>query len=557
MNTKQNLEKAEWLLTSWNKKTSYPETNRLDVLVTAEDLRAAVSTMHDAKWGYLSAITGVDLGVESGELEALYHFCDGPAITTLKVHLPRVGDACLPTIEDIIPAACFFERELSETVGFQISGAKSMDRLFIPDDWPEGVYPMRADFKIEQAAPVEGRYTEEIPDEGVVRGNTFVVPIGPQHPALKEPGHFEFTVDGEIVTAARMRLGYAHRGIEKAAESRNWIQNLYLFERVCGICSHVHTMAYAAGVEKLAQVEVPMRAQAIRQIVAGLERIHSHLLWLGVAAHEAGFDTLFMYSWRDRETVMNLLEQVTGNRVNYSANVLGGVKCDIGLEQAKVIKQGLDFLEVRIRHYLEVVTTDAMFLNRTRNVGTITREEAERFGLLGPTARASGLVRDVRVEAPYGAYTRFPISAVTATNGDLEARCEVRLNELLVSCFAIRTLIDNLPEGPLTVKVPRKIPAGETISRVEAPRGELFYYIKSAGGENPARVHVRTPSLCNWVSVLEKAVGRQLADVPMLIAGMDPCFSCNDRVVTVKHTNGQKTWSWKQLREYGIEYYKR
>lgn len=557
MNIEQNLQTAEELLTAWNKESTHPESNRLDVLITAEDLRPAVTALHEGRWGYLSAITGLDLGVESGQLEALYHFCNGAAITSLKVHLPRMGEACLPTIEDIIPPATFFEREMRETVGFQFTGAKNMDRLFIPDDWPEGVYPMRADFKIEQAKPVEGRRADELPDEGVVGGNTFVVPIGPQHPALKEPGHFEFTVDGEIVTAARMRLGYAHRGIEKAAESRNWIQNLYLFERVCGICSHVHTMAYALGVEKLANVEVPMRAQAIRQIVAGLERIHSHLLWLGVAAHEAGFDTLFMYSWRDRETVMNLLEQVTGNRVNYSANVLGGVKCDIGLEQAKLIKEGLDFLETRIRHYLEVVTTDAMFLNRTRGVGTITFDEAERFGLLGPTARASGLVRDVRVEAPYGAYTRFPISAVTAVNGDLEARCEVRLNELLVSCFAIRTLIDNLPEGPLTVKMPRKIPAGETISRVEAPRGELLYYIKSAGGENPARVHVRTPSLCNWVSVLEKAVGRQLADVPMLIAGMDPCFSCNDRVVTVRHTGQQKTWSWKQLREYGIEYYKR
>jgi NADH-quinone oxidoreductase subunit D len=557
MNIEQNLQNAEKLLTAWNKETAHPESNRLDVLVTADDLRPAVTTLHDAHWGYLSAITGLDLGVESGQLEALYHFCSGPAITTLKVHLPRTNDACLPTIEDIIPPATFFERELHETVGFQISGVKSMARLFIPDDWPENIYPMRADFKLEQAQPIAEHAIGDIPEEGILGGNTFVVPIGPQHPALKEPGHFEFTVDGEIVTAARMRLGYAHRGIEKAAQSRNWIQNLYLFERVCGICSHVHTIAYAMGVEKLAQVEVPARAQAIREIVAGLERIHSHLLWLGVAAHEAGFDTLFMYSWRDRETVMNLLEQLTGNRVNYSANILGGVKCDVGREQAKAIKEGLNFLETRIRHYLEVVTTDAMFLNRTRNVGTITCDEAERFGLLGPTARASGLLRDVRIEAPYGSYSRFPISAVTAINGDLEARCEVRLNELLVTCFAIRALIDNLPEGPLTVKMPRKIPAGETISRVEAPRGELFYYIKSAGGEYPARIHVRTPSLCNWVSVLEKAVGRQLADVPMLIAGMDPCFSCNDRVVTVRHSGGQKAWSWKQLREYGIEYYNR
>jgi NADH-quinone oxidoreductase subunit D len=513
--------------------------------------------LHNARWGYLSAITGLDLGPASDQMEAMYHICYGAAITTLRIRSPRI-DPALPTIEDIIPPATFFERELHETLGFKIAGTKSNDRLFIPDDWPDDVFPLRADFSIEQAKPVEGRHVDEVLEAGVVGGNTFVVPIGPQHPALKEPGHFEFSVDGEIVTAARMRLGYAHRGIEKAAESRNWIQNLYLFERVCGICSHTHALAYCLGVEKLAQVEVSARAQAIRELVAGLERIHSHLLWLGVAAHEAGFDTLFMYSWRDRETVMNLLEQVTGNRVNYSANVLGGVKCDIGLEQATAIKDGLNYLETRIRHYLQVVTTDTMFLNRTRGIGTISFAEAEEFGLLGPTARASGLVRDVRVEAPYGAYKQFPISAVTETNGDLEARCVVRLNELLVSCFAIRAIIDNLPAGPLTVKMPRKIPAGEAISRVEAPRGELFYYIKSNGTENPSRIHVRTPSLCNWVSVLEKAVGRQLADVPMLIAGMDPCFSCNDRLITtVNQAGGRKTWSWTELRERGIEYYKK
>lgn len=558
MNAEQNLQQAEQLLASWTRETSRPEANRLDICIGVDDLRPAVKTLHDAHWGYLSAITGLDLGPESGQLEALYHFCNVAAITTLRLRLPRLQEAVLPTIEDIIPPAAFFERELHEMLGFRINGATSNERLFISDDWPENVFPLRQDFSIEQAKPVEGRQAAELPEAGVVGGSTFVVPIGPQHPALKEPGHFEFTVDGEIVTAARMRLGYAHRGIEKAAESRNWIQNLYLFERVCGICSHTHALAYCLGVEKLAQVEVTARAQAIRELVAGMERIHSHLLWLGVAAHQAGFDTLFMYSWRDRETVMNLLEQLTGNRVNYSANVLGGVKCDIGLEQARAIKEGLNYLETRINHYLEVVTTDTMFLNRTRGIGTITREESEEFGLLGPTARASGLLRDVRVEAPYGAYRQFPVSGVTETNGDLEARCVVRLKELLVTCFAIRAILDNLPVAPLTVKMPRKVPAGETISRVEAPRGELFYYIKSNGGEKPARIHVRTPSLCNWVSVLEKAVGRQLADVPMLIAGMDPCFSCNDRLITtVGRTGARKTWSWTELRQHGIDHYKR
>lgn len=556
MNIEQTLQSAEKILAPWNKETLHPEADRVDVVVHVDDLRAATTAMHESHWGYLSAITGMDMGTEAGQLEALYHFCNGRAITSLRVRVPRENPA-IPSIADILPPATFFERELAETLGFKVSGLDESDRLFIPDDWPLDVYPLRADFAVEQAVPVTHMQEEDIPDEGMLTGNTFVIPIGPQHPALKEPGHFQFTVDGEIVTGAKMRLGYAHRGIEKAAESRSWYQNLYLFERVCGICSHTHAMAFCLGAERLAQVEAPPRAQAIRELVAGLERIHSHLLWLGVAAHEAGFDTLFMYSWRDRETVMNLLELVTGNRVNYSANVLGGVKCDIGPEQASKIKEGVDYLETRIRHYLEVVTTDAMFLNRTRGIGTITAAEAEKFGLLGPTARASGLMRDVRIEAPYGAYAHYPVSLVTRTNGDLEARCEVRLEELLVTCFAIRAILDNMPEGPLTARMPRKIPAGETIARVEAPRGELLYYIKSNGGENPARVHVRTPSLCNWVSVLEKAVGRQLADVPMLIAGMDPCFSCNDRLVTVVRPQGSETLSWTQLREYGIEYYRR
>lgn len=555
MNIEQTLQQAETFLSAWNKEALHPDSTRLDVVIVADDLRAATRAMHDSHWGYLSAITGLDLGLASGQLEVLYHFCSGPAITTLRIRQPRDTEAVIPSIADIIPPASFFERELHEMLGFTVTGLNNSERLFLPDDWPDEVYPMRADFSIEQAAPVTGRHADELPEAGLVGENTFVVPIGPQHPALKEPGHFEFTVEGEIVIGARMRLGYAHRGLEKAAEKRNWIQNLYLFERVCGICSHTHAMAYAMGVEKLAGVEVPMRAHTIRELIAGLERVHSHLLWLGVAAHEAGFDTLFMYSWRDRETVMDLLEQVTGNRVNYSANVLGGVKCDIGPEQIKAIKEGLNYLEERVRHYLEIVTTDVMFLQRTRGVGKISYEEAVEFGLLGPTARASGLVRDIRVEAPYGAYVHFPVSAVTETAGDLEARFEVRLKELLVSCFTMRTIVDNIPEGPLTVRVPRKIPAGEVISRMEAPRGELFYYIKSNGGENPARIHVRTPSLCNWVSVLEKAVGHQLADVPMLIAGMDPCFSCNDRLVTVARPGDRRTLAWNELREYGIKYY--
>jgi NADH-quinone oxidoreductase subunit D len=362
----------------------------------------------------------------------------------------------------------------------------------------------------------------------------FIIPIGPQHPALKEPAHFEFTVDGETVTSATVRFGYVHRGLEKGAENRNWTQALYLLERVCGICSHAHSTVYALGVEKLAKVPAPPRAQAIRQILLELERIHSHMLWVGVAAHEAGFETLFMYSWRDRETVMDILESFTGNRVNYSANVLGGVKYDLGAPQADSIRRGLDYLEDRLHYYMKIVTNDESFLRRTRGVGTMTTAQAEELGAIGPVARASGVARDLRVDAPYLLYDQFAVTIVLGSAGDLQARFVVRIQELFESVRVIRELINNLPEGELSVRFPRRIPEGETISRIEAPRGGLFYFIKSDGGENPVRVKVRTPSLRNFMSVLVGSVGHQLADVPMILSGIDPCFSCNDRMIVVR-----------------------
>ncbi|HEX7976259.1 MAG TPA: NADH-quinone oxidoreductase subunit C [Anaerolineales bacterium] len=408
------LAAGQALVASWAKDPANPEPNRLDVSVTPGELLEAVRALVERHWGYLSAITGLDLGAEAAQLEVLYHFCSGPAVLTLRVRLPYAG-ACLPSVCGLLPAASLYERELMEMFGVTVTGTPNPTRLFLPDDWPDGVYPLRKSFNPQETLRRE-IVTGSLDEPG--QPGKFVIPIGPQHPALKEPGRFEFTVDGEIVTAASVRLGYVHRGIEKACEQRNWTQDLYLLERICGICSHHHAYAYSLAVEQLAHVEAPPRAQAIRELVAGLERIHSHLLWLGVAAHEAGFDTLFMYSWRDRETVMDILEALTGNRVNYSANVLGGVKCDVDARQHKTMHTGLDYLEKRASHYLEIVTTDAAFLQRTRGVGTTTYEQAQLLGIIGPTARASGLTRDIRVEAPYGSYTHFPISVVTETAGE-------------------------------------------------------------------------------------------------------------------------------------------
>jgi len=554
MSTDVALQQAESLLAGLGKGTAKPEPNRLDVVIEASDLIAATTALRGARWGYLATLTGVDLGKEANQIEALYHLCEGDAIVTLRVRVPRAGGA-VPSVYALHPNAMFFERELMEMFGVTVTGLADTSHLFLPDGWPDETYPLLKDTDVQAAAKqVKG---SEPPEPGR-QGDRFIVPVGPQHPALKEPGHFEFAVDGELVTGATVRLGYVHRGIERACEQQNYTQNLYLTERVCGICSHSHANAYVNGVEKLAGVQATPRAQAIRQLVACLERIHSHYLWLGVAAYEAGFETLLMYSWRDREIVMDVLEQMTGNRVNYSASVLGGVKFDVTSAHAQAIRHGMDKIEERTRHYLHVVTSDTSFLSRARGIGVTSKEEADAMGLLGPTLRAAGVTRDVRVDAPYGSYKQFPVKAVVDSAGDLAARFKVRMEEALESVRVIRTILDGLPEGDLTVKMPRKIPAGETISRFEAPRGELFYYIKSNGTDKPERVKIRTPSICNWIFVLKKAVGAQMADVPPLLAGIDPCFSCNDRTIVINRPrHGRQVLTWEELRRQAITHTRR
>lgn len=384
------------------------------------------------------------------------------------------------------------------------------------------------------------------------------IPVGPQHPALKEPESFSLTLEGEQVVDAEAKLGYNHRGIEKACESRNYIQDIYLLERVCGICSHSHSTCFVQAVEEIAGVEVPARAKFIRTIVAELERIHSHLLWLGVAAHEVGFDTLFMYSWRDRELVMDILALISGNRVNYGMNTLGGVRRDIDKEESRKILDYIKNLTERTEYYIKLATNEPTFTGRLAGVGKLSREKALELGAVGPTARGSGIDFDIRRDDPYAAYGQIPFKVITDNHADVLGRTIVRVFELLESYKMIKYLIQNLPEGPLTVKVPRKIPAGEAISRYEAPRGEDIHYVRSNGTEIPERVHLRAPTLANLASIREMLKGGYLADVPIVIAAIDPCFSCTDRSIqVVQRGKGSEIMNWGQLRAYSIDWYKK
>jgi NADH-quinone oxidoreductase subunit D len=385
------------------------------------------------------------------------------------------------------------------------------------------------------------------------------IPIGPQHPALKEPESFDVTIEGERIVRMNAKLGYNHRGIEKACEQRTYTNCLYLIERICGICSHSHATAFTQCVEEIAGLQVPKRALYIRTLVGELERIHSHLLWLGVAGHEIGFDTLLMYTWRDREVVMDLLAALTGNRVNYGINTLGGVRRDVSLEQAAEILKGVDILEERTKYYIQLATEDVTLAKRLSAVGSLSHEDAVHLGSVGPVARASNVDQDVRRDDPYAAYGEMDFKVITDTHCDVYGRVLVRVGELMESYKIIRQVLANLPEGPITVKAPRKIPVGEAVTRYEAPRGEDLHYVRANGTDKPERVKVRAPTLANVQAVGKMLENNYLADVTIVIAAIDPCFSCTDRMIVTRDPNGGDAglMDWKSLRTYSIEWYKK
>jgi len=388
----------------------------------------------------------------------------------------------------------------------------------------------------------------------------FLIPVGPQHPALKEPENFLFKVEGEYVVDVEPRLGYNHRGIEKAMESRTYIQNLYLIERICGICSNAHQTCYTLNVEEVLGMEIPERAKYIRVFMAELERIHSHLLWLGVAAHEIGFDTLFFYIWRDREVVMDLLEMVSGNRVNYAMPTIGGVRRDIPSDKIPQYKKMLKILEERTKYYKEVAAKEQTILNRTVGVGVLKKADAVRLSATGPNLRSCGVAKDARVDTPYLVYDQIPFNVITYDGGDQLAQILVRVDEVLESVKICEYCLDHLPDGPIREKFSPlgRVPEGEAVNFVEAQRGEDIHYLQSRGGDKPYRYKIRAPTLANIPSLIERLKGGYIADIPIVLAGIDPCFSCTDRMTFID-IEKEKTWEMTgdQLRRYGIEWYNR
>lgn len=357
---------------------------------------------------------------------------------------------------------------------------------------------------------------------------SYTIPIGPYHPALEEPYKIEVQCEGETVRAAVLQIGFNFRAIEWLAERRNYIQNIALVERVCGICSGIHTLTFCLAVERLAEVTVPERAQYIRVIISELERLHSHILWAGVAAEVMGFHTLFMTCFNIRERIMDVLEAISGNRVNYAMNCIGGVNRDITDPEA--ISSAVRAFEQELtRTLIPIFTGDPTVRARCVGVGLMSREQAVAWGAVGPTARASGVLQDIRRAAPYCVYDRLEFETPVESSGDVLARIVVRALEMVQSCRLIKQALREMPAGPISGSAFVEVPSGEAVARTEATRGELFYYVASNGSDVPLRVKVRTPSFANMPTVRLMVQGATLADAPLIQASIDPCYACTDR----------------------------
>ncbi|MDD5382473.1 MAG: nickel-dependent hydrogenase large subunit [Candidatus Margulisbacteria bacterium] len=360
-----------------------------------------------------------------------------------------------------------------------------------------------------------------------------LIPIGPYHPLLEEPEFFKFYVEGEKIVDAEVRIGYNHRGIEKLAESKTYDQDPFLVERICGICSTSHPFAFVRAAEDVAGIQIPERAEYIRTIIGDLERIHSHLLWVGLAGHFIGYNTVFMWAWKYREPVLDIFEAISGNRNHYGMFKVGGVRRDIKDSDIPALLKAIDEVEKFCSMLTKAVMDDPVIQARLKGIGILKKQDAIDLSVVGPVARASGVAIDVRKDHPYAAYDRIDWNIIVTESGDIFDKAAVRLLETLESVKIIRQCLKQMPKGPIDADI-REVGVGEGIGQHEAPRGEVFHYIRANGTNFPERHKIRAPSFMNVPSFKKTVIGESIADAALITAAVDPCYCCTERMAVVE-----------------------
>jgi Ni,Fe-hydrogenase III large subunit/Ni,Fe-hydrogenase III component G len=509
------------------------------VRVTPEVMVAAADCISNELGGRFLITSGTDQRPLSGDFGVahIFSFDKEKLFLTLVASVNSEAPA-IDAITPRVPGAAWAEREMQDLVGIKARNHPDPRRLVLADDWPEGVHPLRKEYRYNMKPPaVEGARPQLLdPPEGAS-----VLPIGPFFPVLEEPTYLRLFVEGETVVGCDYRGFYNHRAIEKMGDDElTYNQIPFIAERICGICGFIHSTCYCQTVEEAAGIEVPARARFIRSIMLELERVHSHLLWTGIAGHILGFDTILMQTWRIREPVMWLCEKISGNRKTYGMNLVGGVRRDIPREVHGELLEALDKVHTETAAVVDAVVGDSSLLMRLQGNGPLPEDTARAICVVGPTARGSNRDIDARIDHPYAAYPEIGVEIKVQPGCDSLARTLVRLEETLESIREIREGLRMMPEGPLQTPIDKPIPEGlQAISLVEAPRGEAIHYVLTGPNNRPYRWRVRAPTYANLQAIPAMIKGQTIADVPIALGSIDPCFSCTERMEVVDRKSGR------------------
>ena len=542
---------------------SWQAADQVTITVPLNSLPDVVESIYYQQGGWLASVAVNDERPLNGQF-AIYYILsvegneNNPqsekAYVVVRAQIPPHQPE-FPSVTPKVPAAIWYEREARDMFGLQPIGLPDERRLVLPDDWPDNLYPLRKDamdyrYRPEPTTENETYDFIQVEGEGIVQ-----VPLGPLHITSDEPGHFRLYVDGEHIVDADYRLFYVHRGMEKLAESRlNYDQVTFLADRICGICGYAHNVAYSTSIERALGIEVPDRAQFIRTILLEVERLHSHLLNLGLACHFVGFDTGFMHFFRVREKAMKMAELLTGSRKTYGVNLIGGVRRDILKEQRVTTLKLLGELRAEVTTLVSMLLDTPNIVQRTQNIGRLEKQVARDYSPVGPTLRGSGFARDIRVLHPYCAYDRVPWTVIAKDGCDVLARTLIRAEEFFESVSMVERCLEAMPSGPVLTEGFAYKPYQFALGYVEAPRGEDIHWSMLGDNQKIYRWKCRASSYNNWPSLRYMLRGNTISDAPLIVASIDPCYSCTERVTVIDVRKQKATIvPYKEMERYCIE----
>ena len=542
--------------------------DQITVLVDRNDLPLAVKTLYYDIGGFISTMIPNDerqingcyalyyaISMEGSKMTEADDFApEDKCFITVKTLIPG-SDPTFPSVTPLVPACVWYEREAYDMFGLVAEGLPDKRRLVLSDDWPDGLHPLRKDAMDYRYRPDPVDHRDEPDSEFLFpTGDAVVdVPLGPLHITSDEPGHFRLFCDGDEIIDADYRLFYQHRGMEKLAENRmNYDQMGYLAERVCGICGYAHAIACIEAAEKAIKLEIPLRAQAIRVICLEIERLHSHLLNIGLACEVTGNYNAFMHIFRVREYSMELAQLVTGGRKTYGNVVMGGLRRDMTNQEIKKGIEIINKLDVQISEIWDAVMEDKRQIGRWKGVGILDRQIARDFSPVGPNMRGSGFKRDNRYDHPYDFFKQIEFEVAVEHGCDVFAREMVRYKELKSSIHIIRQCFEMMPQTPIMIDPVTMIkPENFALGHDEAPRGENVHWIMQGSAQKVYRWRCRAATYNNWPSLRYQFRGNNISDAALIVCSLDPCYSCTERVTLVDvRTKKSKILTEKDLKKF-------